>query len=936
MSRILLLLVITVSFTFPAQGQTYTLSDENVMSPSNIVSSLEYFETTECELNINSFLTDSNFEFFPLNEEFIRLSHADHVCHWFKISFINHSFSEDLILRCNDTYIRRIDAFVVNNGKVDQEFKGGLGDSFGDRRIPYRMTAFPLTIPRNEQRDLIIKIENQWDNAQLSMVIMDRAKFEELVSRENLIIGGAAGFIILMIIISLFLWIIVKRRLFGFYFLYATLLLVFFLTAIGVDYQYFISDFPRLAHDSKLLASCLGITSMYLLIVQYFIEQGSIANFRQWHSKVVLTIFSISMIAFSFQYELTSSKILQSYEFLAFVPRALPLQIIALILLYILVSQTIKNPIWTNILFLFGFLGWLSNAFVIVLTNQSLISPEMMPYQFYTIGLLIEAIAVSIIMATVILKMRSEKLELDFALKSSKLENQQAAKLRELDSAKSRFYTNITHEFRTPLTVIKGLTDQVEGNDDKKELIQRNSNILLRLINQLLDISKADKGELELRLIQDDVIKYLHYLCESYKSWGASKNIRFHFLPKVSSLLMDFDPERLQQVVGNLISNAIKNTDTGGDIYFFIKLEQGLLSIIVKDTGAGIHPESLKNIFDRFYQDESSANNQFGSGIGLALVKELVTIMNGQISVTSELGQGSEFTILLPVTNKAKLTEVQEVLDGNTSIDLPINTVLDDNYKISPISVNGDKDTILVVEDNADVRHYISLCLADSFAVLNAENGQKGVEKALAEIPDLIISDVMMPEKNGLELCEELKTNILTSHIPIILLTAKADQEAKVQGLMRGADAYLAKPFDKEELIVRVASLTEQRRRIQKHYLTGSNQVKGKTYELENQFLSNIRQIIIKELTNAQFDVQRLAREVGMSRSQLYRKVKALTGRSIANYIRYIRLQEGKKMLETTTKTISEVAYDVGFSDLPYFSNSFSEEFGYPPNATRK
>ena len=919
-------------------GQSFELSETNSVEVTNITPLLHYINDEACSIDIQDLLNQETVQFVPLLNDFIRLRHTGHKCSWYKIDINNQSeFWQDFILKCNDTYIKRIDAYVINEGQIENHFKGGMGEQFSDRKIPYRMSAFPLRIPFEESRMVLFMVENKWDDAQLSIELMNRGAFDGQLSKENLVVGGAVGFIILMIIISFFLWITVNRKLFAFYFLYSFSLLIFFLCVLGFDYQYFFPNSPGIAHNSKLLASTMGIAAMYFLIVQYFIEQGTILNFRQWHSKIAFTLIAFALIVFNFQYELAEGSWFQTNSTLAFIPRALPLQVLVLLILYVLVTQVIKKPIWTNVLFLIGFLGWLSNAFIIVLMNQGIISPGIMPYQLYTTGLLIEASAVTIIMATVIVKMRSEKLDLDFALKTSQLENQQAVKIRELDAAKSRFYTNITHEFRTPLTVIKGLTDQVVGNEEKKELIQRNSNILLRLINQLLEISKADKGELQLRLIQDDVIKYLQYLCESYKSWGATKNIRFHFLPELSSLKMDFDPERLQQVIGNLISNAIKNTESGGDLYFFIKKIEGNLSIVVKDTGAGIHPDNLSNIFDRFYQEKDTVNSQVGSGIGLALVKELIILMGGTIIATSELGVGSEFSITLPITNKAEMTDVRQVLNQVVVQKENIKeTSAVSHIQLTGTEENGEKNTVLIVEDNADVRHYVALCLQDAFHVSIAQNGQEGVDMAINAIPDLIISDVMMPVKNGLELCEELKTNILTSHIPIILLTAKADQEAKVQGLMRGADAYLSKPFDKEELIVRVTSLTEQRQRIQKHYLTGSNQIKGKDHALENQFLSNIQAIIMKELTNTQFDVQRLAREIGMSRSQVYRKVKALTGRSIANYVRYIRLQEGKRILENSDKTISEVAYEVGFSDLPYFSKAFSEEFGYPPNATRK
>ncbi len=903
----------------------------------NLAPSLSFFEDKSCALEIRDFFSMEKDNFSLLERESIEIKRKRNSCFWYTATILNHSGStRELVIKGDDTYLRHINAYVFEESHLLQEYEGGIGKGFTRRVIAHRNTAFPMRIGNGEQRTVYLMVENKWDDYQLTLELMDRRIFDSVVSRENLVIGAAVGFLLLLIITAILLWLSTRQRLFGFYFFYSLCALMFFISIVGLDYQYIVYDAPRLAHNLKLITSSLGIFTMYLLVVQYFIEQKAIENWKKWHTKLVIPVFLYGFITYFFQYRIDEWNIPIIKSLYDIFPRALPVMIIAFIILYILVRQVYKNPIWTNILFLTGFAGWVLLAILSVLSNQAILSIPLEFYQMYTIGILFEAMAVTIIMASIIMQMRSEKFELDYKLKAAQLKNEQAAKIKELDAAKSRFYTNITHEFRTPLTVIKGLTDQVEGNDDKKRLIQRNSNILLRLINQLLDISKADKGELRLHPVQDDIIKYLRYLCESYRSWGSGKNIRFHYLPEESGLTMDFDPDRIQQIIGNLVSNAIKNTDSGGDIYFFVKKSIDQLKIAIKDTGSGIHPDHLANIFDRFFQENDSQYDQAGSGIGLSLVKELVQLMNGSVGVQSELGEGSEFTIWLPITNEAPVKNIipsiqEEALDLSL-IDPPSNVVQASGHGEN---INGEKDSILIVEDNPDVMHYIKKCLEETFDIHQAENGFTGAKMALEIIPDLIISDVMMPEKNGLELCEELKMNILSSHIPIILLTAKVDQKAKVRGLIRGADAYLAKPFDKEELLVRISSLIEQRKRIQKHFLADSNMVKGRAHQKENAFLSRIRSIIIAELTNPEFDVQRLSRTMAMSRSQVYRKVKALTGRSIANYIRYIRLQEGKKLLESTGKTISEIAYDVGFNDLPYFSNSFSEEFGYPPNATR-
>ncbi len=501
---------------------------------------------------------------------------------------------------------------------------------------------------------------------------------------------------------------------------------------------------------------------------------------------------------------------------------------------------------------------------------------------------------------------------------------------QQLNRRLEQMYTNITHEFRTPLTVIKGLTEQIEGNADKKTIIQRNSDILLRLINQMLDLAKTERGQLTLTLRYGDVVGFINYIIESYTSWASSHDIRLHFLSEVESCRMDFDPEMLQDLFGNLISNALKYSEPGGDVYVTISIVEGGDKIVlaVRDTGIGIDPGKLPSVFDRFYQvEDGNARTHTGTGIGLALCKEYVDLMQGQLSAQSQLGVGSTFTVILPISRR---------LAGEVEY-MPtfIEPALAHTPEVAPLTQEDESiDQVLIVEDNPDVRFYLTGCLKDEFSIQIAENGQQGIDLALEHVPDLIITDVMMPIKSGLQLCDVLKNHLATSHVPIIMLTAKVDETSKLHGLKSGADAYLAKPFNQKELMVRVRSLITQRKRMQKYF--GGTALQSDASPKEDAFLRQVREVVTSALDDEHLDVQWLARKLALSRSQLYRKVKALTGRSIANYIRLVRLQEARKILESSTKSVSEVAYDVGFNDLPYFSKSFSEEFGITPSETRK
>ena len=523
-------------------------------------------------------------------------------------------------------------------------------------------------------------------------------------------------------------------------------------------------------------------------------------------------------------------------------------------------------------------------------------------------------------------------------------------RLEELNTLKTRLYTNITHEFRTPLTVIMGMAENIQGHDEARKLIQRNSQNLLTLINQLLDLSKLESGQMVLHNIQGDIINYLQYLTESFYSMANDKNIRLTFYAETKELIMDYDEDKIQHIIYNLLSNALKFTDGEGKIILHaLQIEQkgkSFLKLKVQDTGIGINQEELLHIFERFYQsDDSSTRKREGTGIGLALTKELVEWMDGTITVDSTLGQGTEFIILLPIKLEAK----QKALKTN---DLPIttqkaveNVVITEGGKTKTILASNDdeKPLLLIIEDNKDVAFYIQSILNTLYDVRMAKNGQEGIDMAFELIPDIIISDVMMPQKDGYEVCDTLKRDARTSHIPIILLTAKSTMEDKLTGLKVGADVYLMKPFHKEELLIRIDKLLELRRILQKNnarfvreraVVHDVSNVTAPT--LDDIFLGKIRTVIEENLSDSNLGMLQLSQAVSLSHTQVYRKLKAITGENPTHYIRKMRLQHGFKLLSTTEMNISEVAYETGFTDPNYFSRSFSEEFGFPPSTMHK
>lgn len=532
-------------------------------------------------------------------------------------------------------------------------------------------------------------------------------------------------------------------------------------------------------------------------------------------------------------------------------------------------------------------------------------------------------------------------------LKDKETIEKQSLKLLELDHAKSQFFTNISHEFRTPLTIISGMAGQIIDNPQEwalkgGQMIKQNSSNLLNLVNQILDLRKLEARELKLNMVQGDVVKYLDYLAQSYQPFAQSMGIQLHYLPAIETLIMDYDPEKLLRIISNLLSNAVKYTPNKGNIYVHVNKAQEsgnpFLNIRVEDTGKGINSEQLPYIFDRFYQaDDTITGKGQGTGIGLALARELVQLMGGSLEVKSTLGKGTAFTILLPVTNKSNVMESPSLFISHSELSstsqMNITTHLETNTLTNQKSAE-ELPSLLIIEDNSDIRQFLAACLNQKYNLTLAANGQEGIDIALETVPDLIISDVMMPEKDGYELCETLKEDIRTSHIPIILLTAKTDLASKISGLKTGADAYLTKPFEQEELLVRLEKLFELRQKLQARY---QNIEPAKTPEnKEDEFIQKVREVILNNLSDESFGIVQICRAISLSRAQLHNKLKALTGLSTSHFVRSIRLKKAHELLISSELNVSEVAYEVGFKNPSHFSTSYLEEFGFPPSKTPK
>ncbi len=441
----------------------------------------------------------------------------------------------------------------------------------------------------------------------------------------------------------------------------------------------------------------------------------------------------------------------------------------------------------------------------------------------------------------------------------------------------------------------------------------------------MLDLSKLKAGKTSTELQYGDIIVFLKYLVEAHNSLATRQHVSLQFHSAEDPLFMDFDRKKVEQVISNLISNAVKFTPKLGTITIEAKKvlvdNCSSLHILVKDNGIGISSDRLPYIFERFNQANLDHSKQ-GSGIGLALVKEHLNSIDASISVTSELGKGTCFQLIFPIHHNESSTDIVKSSSNG------ISKLKNDTNKELPL--------ILIIEDNADVAYYLQTCLHEKYQLATCRNGKEGVEEALNTLPDIIISDVMMPEMDGFELCSTLKVDERTSHIPIILLTAKSTSEDKLMGLSQGADAYLIKPFAKAELLIRIQNLLDVRKKLQSKYskiLMSNVQDKKVLNNKEDNFLLKVEQAVLNNTNNENFSVQNLMDALNLSRSQVHRKIKALTGMSTNIYIRQIRLYKAKDLLQQTTLSITEIAYEVGFKSPSYFSNVFKQELGESPSS---
>jgi signal transduction histidine kinase/DNA-binding response OmpR family regulator len=500
-----------------------------------------------------------------------------------------------------------------------------------------------------------------------------------------------------------------------------------------------------------------------------------------------------------------------------------------------------------------------------------------------------------------------------------RLAEEEGKRIQAIAREKLSWFQQIAHEFRTPLTVITGAVDRSRngaptGREDQLKLIDQQTNHLNNQIGQILEMASLQAAGYRLRPLTGEFISFQHYLFRSFASLAEAKNIQLHFTASTDRLFFAFDEDAWRKITSNLMTNAIKFTAAGGKVSLEVRLEnkseEYVVLVSVRDTGRGIAPALQPRVFQPFVREEDLTP---GTGLGLSLVGELVKLMEGEVSLLSELGTGSTFTVVVPLPEFPS----QQFTPANV-----------------PNDSSGEKPLLVIAEDHPEVLSYLVYCLETDYRLLTATDGDAAWELSLNELPTLIITDLMMPGMSGLELVETVRKNPATDHIPVILLTAKAGDQSRLDGLQVGVDAYLTKPFKKEELLATVDNLIARQLQLREKYRTGNYAVDPETAK-PDAFVLRVVRSVEENLSRADFSVEELATALHLSRTQLFRKLKALTGQSPSLFIRRVRLAKAREEVLTTPLTIAEIAYRYGFKEPAYFSRVYREEFGESPSESR-
>ncbi|KPM46675.1 ATP-binding protein [Jiulongibacter sediminis] len=837
--------------------------------------------------------------------------------YWMRFTIDSSEKSREYLMGLNSGSFWNFDsAEVYVPGENDEYLSYSLGGKVAAQNKPFGVwhDVFPVQMEKGEQKTIYIRLKgfNKFFIPDFQVSHLNPSSFWKVTSWVKFIFGFFIGLILVQFLYYFIRYFLEKEPLH----LYFSL----FVLGVGLWISFFSTDLqftplPRFTEWNIPLAS-IGMSLAIIFIYAYQYTFLSLGQYRFPFKKVFWFLAIVnSMICFNYAVHFQSFAsvypLRSSYLQLIILSLLLNYVFVTAVGVYSILKKNVFGRAFTLafVPLLLGIIIRFVLALVLILQggtyNQFLL--YLLIYGQYA---LMAGIAFALVMMAINTAVRFNTL---------KIEKIQAEKLREISEFKSRFYTNITHEFRTPLTVILGLSEAID-NEKEKKIITRNGKKLLKLVNQLLDMSKIESGSLPVHWVQGDFVKYVSYLVNTHLSLVEQKGIRLQLIKEVHEIFMDYDEDKTDKIISNLLSNAVKFTPEMGTVTCKIAMKNNRVRLEVIDTGSGISRQEAEHIFERFYQSEKQASaDQEGSGIGLSLVKELTELLGGTINVESKPGQGACFILELPVHRYEKV--------GNETSFLPQEQSEESRKDPESALVPG-KETILLVEDNQDVLALLIDLLPESYQKITAKDGKAGLQLAEEIIPDLIITDVMMPEMDGYQLCKALKSNPITDHIPVIMLTARSGRDSKISGLETGADAFLGKPFDKEELLLTIRNMVALQQKLQNKFKEDLNEKR----EAIPPFLKKVNSIIFEHLADEDFSAELLCDKLHLSRSQVYRKIKALSGLTIQLYIRSVRLAEARRKLKEEDKTVAQVAYECGWTDPSYFTRVFSEVYQDHPS----
>jgi signal transduction histidine kinase/AraC-like DNA-binding protein len=904
-------------------GQDFVIS-ENIKLPYNLTPAVSVFEDATAQLSFE----EVKKQHFTKNNTSRILHPFANQATWLKIALKNTTSADTTWYFYIDNPLVRKTTFFIENQADSAVFEVFKSRKVNNLKSPY----FQINLKQGESKNFYFKFESQ-RGVYLILKLHNSDSFEKYKDSSKISFGFMSGltWMVMFIVFSVG-FLIIKDSKSRAYAIYTFIRGIGFWSSTIVLGSLMSADSMVSERITFVLMSLYPLISAFLaLYILPFAQLPKWVKNTSWGFIVVNLLLLI-------------------YLFVAYGPTSLKSLVILTIIshlffysvyIYTLVKKINQYPYYAIPFLLGNFGNLILNARVLgIIHFDNLVELavvlaviEVAVYVYYLSHIFRESV-----------KNQAEK------LRNLGFEAEKATKLEELDKLKTRFFTNISHEFRTPLTLLVGPIEDLQKKYPQEGIIsvmQRNLQRLQILINQILDLSKLEAGEMKPQLQEVDLTHFLNQLFASFESLAQSKHIIFNHSQPSEPQLALYDIDKLEKIVTNLLSNAFKFTPENGRV--MVKITTSLppkkrelntqskipplgsrgLVLSIQDSGIGIDAARLPYIFDRFYQVEEH-NNHEGTGIGLALVKELVDLLGGTIEVVSQKGKGTTFTLVLPFEPLEKLSNPVPQFEKKQNVSESLMRT--DSSIVQSINAGG-QPIMLVVEDNADLRNYIRSIFENQYQLIMAVDGEDGLSKTIEFIPDVVISDLMMPKLDGLGFCEKLKTDERINHIPVVMLTAKATIADRLIGLEKGADDYLSKPFNKEELTVRVSNLVHQRALMRSKYSTQTTAIIPMVEPpheptLDELFLQKAKAVIDKHLDQSGFDVEEFAENMNLSAVQLRRKIKAITDQTATEFVRNYRLEIAAELLKKGEKTVSEIAYQVGFESMPYFSKVFQEKYG--------